>query len=220
VARKAARKSSRKRRARATRLAPIDAAKVFDPGGALVETYQEAVAAAIPASVEIPETFWDELRTRFGLFLQIHERRLRASPSRQRWERIAPLVEELASEMRSFRRTTPWSYYDPLWPNRALAGLWEIKVKCDAHLAYYRIVAEAFSRGRDPHREYLYQSVLDLWGGLRRQIGYSSGASRSGPLLRFFRACLEPLLGEFPDETIRSIIRRRLGYRVKRPRKK
>jgi len=218
VSTKTARGFTRKRRGRATRLAPIDASKVLDPGGALAETYQKAVAAAIPASVEISETFWDELRIRIDLFLQLHERRLRTPLSRQYWERLAWLVEELASALRHLRRTTPWDHANSPWPSRALAGLWEVKVQCDARLDYYRIKAEAFRRGRDPHREYLYQSVLDLWGGLGQRIGYSSGGSRGGPLPRFFRACLEPLLGDLPDETIRSIIRRRL--RVKRPPKK
>ena len=195
-------------------------AKVLDPGGALAETYREAVAAAIPVGVKVPETFWDELRTRIGLFLQLHERRLDAPLSRRRWEHLARRVEELAGALRHLRRTTPWDRAFTPWPSCALAGLRGVKIQCDAGLAYYRIKAEAFSRGRDPHREYLYQSVLDLWAGLGQWIGYSSGTSRSGPLLRFFRVCLEPLLGELPDETIRSIIRRRLGNRVKRPPKK
>ena len=199
-------------------MAPIDTAKVFDPGGALAETYQEAVAAAIPTSVEIPETFWDELRIRIDLFLQLHERRLCAPRSRQYWERLAWHVKEVASALRHLRRTTPWDRAFTPWPSRGLAGLRGVEVQCDARLSYYRIKAEAFRRGRDPHREYLYQSVLDLWAGLGQRIGYSSGAGRGGPLPRFFRACLEPLLGEFPDETIRSIIRRR--HRVKRPAKK
>lgn len=147
---KTARGFTRKRRGRATRLAPIDASKVLDPGGALAETYQKAVAAAIPASVEISETFWDELRIRIDLFLQLHERRLRTPLSRQYWERLAWLVEELASALRHLRRTTPWDHANSPWPSRALAGLWEVKVQCDARLDYNRIKAEAFRRGAIP----------------------------------------------------------------------
>jgi hypothetical protein len=212
---KAAPTSSKKRRGRKTRLAPIDASKVLDLDGHLIEAYREAVAAAIPADVKVSEPFWEALRIRIGLFLQIHDRRLRAPLSRRRWERISRLVEELGTEMRIERRATPWAYYDPLWPNRALAGLWEIKTKADAYMGYFQIAAEAFSRGHDPHREYLYQSVLDLWwANLGQWIGYSTAADtyhRGGPLVRFFRACVEPLLGELSDETIRSAIRRRWG---------
>jgi hypothetical protein len=203
VARKAVRRSSRKRRERATRLVPIDAAKVFDPGGALAATYQEAVAAAIPASAKIPEMFWVELHARITLFLQLHEKRLHAPRSRQYWERLAWQVEDLASALRRLRRTTLWDRAITPWPSQALAGLRGVKIQCDVRLSYYQTKAETFPRGRDVHREYLYRSVFDLWEDLGQQIRYSSG----GPLPRFFRACLEPLVGELPDETIRSVIR-------------
>jgi hypothetical protein len=210
---KAASTSSKKRRGRKTRLTPIDASQVIDPYGDFTQAYREAVAAAIPAGVKVPEQFWGVLRTKIELFLQMHDRRLRAPLSRRRWARIGRLVEELGAEMRIERQTTPWAYYDPLWPNRALAGLWEIKSKVDAYAGYFQIAAEAFSRGHDPHRECLYQSVLDLWWAeLGQWIGYSTDADtyqRGGPTVRFFRACVEPLLGQLSDEAIRDAIRRR-----------
>ena len=212
---KAADTSSKKRRGRKTHLAPIDASKVLDGGRQLVETYREAVAAAIPAGAEVSELFWCELQARISLFLQMHDRRLRVPLSRRRWERIDQLTQELAAEMRILRRTTPWAYYDPLWPNRALKGLWEIAAKCEAYLAYHRVKAEAFSRGYDPH-QYLYQSVPDLWSSLGQWVGYSTDVDtgrRGGPLVRFFRACVEPLLGELSDETIRNAIRHWLQQR-------
>jgi hypothetical protein len=191
-------------------LAPIDAAniaKVFDPGGALADTYRMAVTAAIPAGVVIPETFWDELRIRIDLFVQLHQRRLRTLPLRQYWERRVRLVDELAGALRHDRRTALWDRAVTPWISRALDALWGVRIRYDAHLTYCRIKAEAFRHGRDPHREYLYQSVLDLWADLGQRVGYSSGARR-GPCPHFFRTCLEPLLGELPDETVRSIIQR------------
>jgi hypothetical protein len=199
---------------------PIDTSKVLEPqDGSLLEPYRAAVAAVIPVGVEVSEIFWDDLRTKINLFLEMHERWSRIPSSRQRWERIAELVRKLRNEMVIERKKTPWSHPDPLWPNRALAGLWEIKAQCDAYLTYYQMAAEARHWARHPDYEYLFQSVIDLWISLGQKETYStSGGSRGGPLLSFFKACLEPLLGQLPDDTVRSVIRRRLRQvRVKRP---
>src|SRR5262249_7595669 len=62
------------------------------------------------------------------------------------------------------------------------------------------------------HREYLFQSMLDLWIGLGQSASYSTvdETHRIGPLLRFFRACVGPLLEDLSDEAIVYAIRRRL----------
>jgi len=208
---KAARTLTRKRRGRKTRSAPIDTSKVIEPqDGSLLETYRAAVAAAIPAGIVVSETFWITLRERIGLFLKMRDRWLRTPAARKRWERIDKVVDELASEMRRERQNTSHEHANAYWPNRVLAGLQEAKAQSTAHLIYYRVAAEARNKGRDPNREYLFQTVIDLWVSLGQEVGYStSGGSRSGPLVDFFKACLDPLLGDQPDETVRSIIRRR-----------
>ena len=56
------------------------------------------------------------------------------------------------------------------------------------------MMVEHFGGTKNPHREFLYEAVFDLW---YRRLGMEMEFSRTktgGPLIRFLAACINPLL--------------------------
>jgi hypothetical protein len=141
---------------------------------------------------------------------------------RKRWQRIDDLTTKLAAELRLLRRQMPWpadpgAEPHPLWFKRGLAALWEIKNEVEIRAGYHAIWRAHRAR-QNPHREFLYGGVLRVWtdrlgGELKYSI--SAGGKPGGPLVRFFLACVEPVLAaETPRTGIADIIDRERKARL------
>jgi hypothetical protein len=132
----------------------------------------------------------------------------------KRWRRVDKLTEQLAQEMRKLRRETPWSDPDPLLPNRVLAALWDLHMRAQARLEF-----RAFRGTQNPYLESLYSGVLRVWTEvLNGQLQYSRNrqGKPTGPLVRFFTACVEPILGEeTPRAGVADIIDRERNRRAR-----
>lgn len=190
----------------------------------LTKEYCDRVAAEIPRGIEVPQEFWRDLDATITLFHAMAERRatkplprgplkLGALTERgplKQWslrdqlkqlQRIVALTDELAAELRDLR-THPGDHSDPSWPSRWLRDLWPYRHFAESNL----IGLESLSASRQPHRELLYAGILDLWEihlGQPLRRSRSGKRSRSekrgvpgGPLIRFFTACIEPVLGK------------------------
>jgi hypothetical protein len=171
----------------------------------LTEEHRAAVAAAIPPGVKVPDGFWRGLELAIAVFDVMHERRINKPPGRERdrWQRIEKKIDSLAHEIRKLKSQTPWREGDLLQPT--LSALWKFKLLAEAH----RIGNEILVR-RAGDSEVLYRSILDLWCApfpnrkpldQRADLGQPLRYSRStrgapgGPLIRFFSACVGPVLG-------------------------
>jgi hypothetical protein len=195
----------------------------------LTEAHCAAVAAEIPAGVEVPQEFWRDLDAAITLFCAMAERRTSKplprgplklgaltehgplkqwSPRDQlkQWQRIVELTDALAAELRDLRRQPSGDHSDRAWPSRGLRDLWPIRFFAESNL----IALESLSAGRRPHREFLYAGILDLWEmHLGQPLKYSRSGEQGlpgGPLIRFFTACIGPVLGD-DAPTLEGIIK-------------
>jgi hypothetical protein len=154
---------------------------VYDPETCeciLAEWYKQSIRAAIPAGSEPTELFW-LVATDIASKLQIVKkcRAARRSPAAEikRWQRIAKLVKEGVQDATSERIT------------------YLVERKITSHLAF----RGDFSRKHNRNNELLYIWVLeDLWcRGLGQELAISLNENAPpGPLIRFFLACVNPLL--------------------------
>ena len=140
----------------------------------------------------------------FRWFRSVH-RSYPIAAERRRWGRIGNLTTKLATEIRLLPRQAPWSA-------RALDMLGEVNNAVEIRTAYHAIW-RAFRGTQDPHREFLYWGVLRVWTDrLGRELKYSMSrrGKPGGPLVRFFTACVAPVLGvdETPQAGIADIIDR------------
>jgi hypothetical protein len=193
---------------------------VFDDvvDGLTAEHRAHIVAALLPNKVMTPEA-WAELEE-YVVGYRIFETRRTTYPideERKRWKRLGDTVEAAAVELRRLRRETLWTDPDPMWPNRALAALREVHQKVEMRAAFHGIWS-FFGGRQNPHREFLYWGVMRVWTDrLRGELRYSnSPEGPSGPLVRFFVACVEPILGkQTPGAGIADIIEREREARIK-----
>jgi hypothetical protein len=164
------------------------------PVGGLTEEHRRAIAAVIPAGVAVTPEFWTELEEILVGFQRMHVRRARydVKAERSRWQRLKEDVAALA-------------------PQLGEKLVLELERKIGAYAAYHD-TWRAFSGTRNPHRTFLYWGVLRVWtdhlGGELRYSRATDGRT-SGPLVRFFTACVEPILGvEWPKGGIADIVNR------------
>jgi hypothetical protein len=162
----------------------IDPIAVYDPDtceGVLAEDYKRAIRDAIPRGVEPTEAFWRELTdivSKFRIAQKCRATRRPPVAEIKRWQKIARLA------------TTE---------GRQNASLAAVKNLAEAQLAAYHLVKGDFSRKKNPNNEALYIWVLeDLWcRSLGQELGVSSVKKEvPGPLIRFFGACVNPLLAK------------------------
>jgi hypothetical protein len=184
---------------------------VDDVADGLTPEYCARIEAALPPGVMMTPEAWIELneilvgyhifRTRHASYPIVEERK--------HWKRLGKAVDAAAAELRRLQRKTPWSSPDPGWINRALAALWEVRRKVETRAAYHQIWS-AFGRRQNPHREFLYWGIMRVWTDrLGGKLRYSNSPGPSGPLVQFFLACVEPILGgETPGAGIADIIDR------------
>ena len=164
--------------------------------------YQRDVAAALPPGVNPSEEFWRELAAAVAGYLTLSRNRKRRPPKHEleRWRKITALINELGKELRDTRLAKLGE--TALQPIRDLA---------EAHVAGYQSINAGF-HGRDPHRQFLYGAVLDLWC---RHLGQKLGYTKDGPPVRFFTACVSPILGDDTPTThgIATIVNREKARR-------
>jgi hypothetical protein len=184
-------------------LRKADVSAAFD--GGLTEPYKQGVVDSLELYYAcLPAPFWLQLETVVGLFLDLQQRRNHqlAIEERARWQRIAKLVNETGQELRLMRQKHPWAN------NRLfVSDVWALKKTAEAYVAYYADIAMAFRGRSNPYLWSLCMSLLDLWvWGLGREARLTEGLP-SEPLMRFMRACANPLLAHpLNPHTIRGYV--------------
>jgi hypothetical protein len=161
--------------------------------------------AAIEATTTMAPEAWVALEE-IIVGYRIFENRHMTYPiveERKRWGRLDKAVSTAAAELLQLRQSDAWT-------TRALAALLEVHGKVEARAAFHDIWS-AFGRRQNPHREFLFWGVMRVWTDhLGGELRYSmSDGIPHGPLVRFMRACIEPVLGDAtPTVGIADIIER------------
>ena len=144
----------------------------------LAEPYKQSIRAAMPAGSEPTELFWlvaTDIASKFQIMKKCRVARRSPAAEIKRWQRIAKLVKEGVQDATSEQMT------------------YLVERKLTSHLAFQG----DFNRKYNRNNELLYIWVLeDLWcRGLGQELAISLNESSSpGPLIRFFLACVNPLL--------------------------
>src|SRR5262249_45932661 len=105
--------------------------------------------------------------------------RYRLVEERRHWPRMVSLAKKLEAQMpRVLSRVPVFHVGDPRWPNYVLHELMVIVDKAEVAFAY-QDTFRAFRGTKNPHREFLYSSVLRVWTArLGGELKY--GRSRQG----------------------------------------
>jgi hypothetical protein len=189
----------------------------------LREEHRKAVTAEIPAGVEVPPDFWRDLEAAIETYSAMNEQRAGRLPASElkRYQRIESLAHNLGHEIGMAKRRVRWTSSDPHWPDRALTALREIKRKAEAALIAHEMISAGFKGRRNQHRANFYADILDLWVfHLGQEIKYSTASKTNlpgGPLIRFIKACVDPVLGNGKPtpHTVADIIDREKNRRRK-----
>jgi hypothetical protein len=145
----------------------------------LAEDYKRAIRDAIPSGICLLDAFWRELAdivSKFYIKEKCRTNRRRPAAEIKRWQKIAELV------VTDEKPTDPQAV---------------VKAQAERQVAAYQMVAGDYKGKRNRSHEALYMWVLeDLWcKGLGLNLGVSSvGKKVPGPLIKFFAACVNPLL--------------------------
>jgi hypothetical protein len=186
-----------------------------------------SIEAALPDGVTMTEEAWADLTEVVDGYRKFEHRRTTypLKKERARWKRLGDaLTKGFPAELRQYQDMLRSDPNPMLWRNRALAALGEIHRQVEMRAAFHNIWS-AFGGSKNPDREFLYRGILRVWtdrlgGKLRYSIPYR-GASKSkrlpsGPLVRFFTACVEPVLGdETPRAGVADIIERERADRAR-----
>jgi hypothetical protein len=197
---------------------------VDDVVGGLTDEHRARIEAALPPDKTMSPEAWADL-TEIVVGHHLFEQRRTTYPikkERARWKRLGhALTKGFAAELRQFREAERRQVRDkvpnPMRANRALVALWEIHCQVEARAAFHAIWS-AFSGSKNPYREFLYWGIMRVWtdrlgGELRYSL--SPEGLLSGPLVRFLKACLEPVLGDkTPGAGIADIIDRERAARA------
>jgi hypothetical protein len=190
-----------KRPTKAKRL-PLDGPRSYK----LSPDHRAAIAAAVPSKLMPDDTTWAELEQIVEGFRTLKRRRQRHPIPRElaRWNRLAALNAELIAQLCQIP-------VEP-WRTATLESLSKAADRIAVRRDYYATLSTAFARKRDPDKQFLYWGVLDVWKGLGGELKFSTDRHGlpSGPFVRFFHACVAPILGnETPSASgIADIIRR------------
>jgi len=161
----------------------------------LTAEHRRAILAALPPNVVMTDEAWAALEEIVVGFRGFRSVRRRYLADWRRWRRIGDLTTKLAAEIKLLSPEAPWSA-------RALDILQEVNNRPEI---LYHATRRAFRGTQDPHREFLYWGVLRVWTDqLGGELKYSMSrkGKPGGPLVRFFTACVEPVLKA--DETPRA----------------
>jgi hypothetical protein len=163
--------------------------------GELSGAYRESVAAALPDDVKPSEQWWRELASALvDYFVVVQEYAAERPPKRVResMQKIGALIDPLGEELRANRRL-PLSLAWSDATSELLTALAVVRELAAREAKRYDRMIAATSGRNDPHQKLLYDAVLDLWDrGLNQGLHYSKG----GPLVRFFKAVVDPVLGK------------------------
>ena len=180
-------------------------------GGLTAEHRARIEAALPPGKVMTPEAWADLEEVVVGY--RIFETRRTTYPivkERKHWKRLGKAVDTVAAELFAVRRCGP---------TRTRCGAIRRWRRCRRYAARSRRASPASTisgapsaAGENPHREFLYWGVMRVWtdrlGGKLRYSNSPEGSTH-GPLVRFFVACVEPILGDkTPGAGIADIIDR------------
>jgi hypothetical protein len=192
---------------------------VADAVEGLTAEHRARIEAALPSGKVMSPEAWAELEE-IVVGYRIFETRRATFPikaERARWKRLGDAVEMAAAELRRLRRETLWTDRDPMWPNRALEALWEVHRKVETRARWHETWS-AFGGRRNPNREFLWWGIMRVWtdrlGGELR-LSTSTDGVPSGPLVRFFRAVVEPILGHELRGHVANIIKRERAARAR-----
>lgn len=181
---------------------PVDPASVIDLNSRELEpSYRRAIAAALPAGLEPSDEFWAELADAVAGYFILSENRTRRQSAREleRFRKIVVLIDELGKELRAVRSDQTALSLRAEVSGRALTALWPVRDYAAAYIEGHRSMNPAFRGRGNPHREFLYGAVLDLWQRQGQRVRYSRAETNAGmprgPLIRFFVACVGPILG-------------------------
>jgi len=157
---------------------------VYDPEtceGVLAERYKQSIRANFPKNSEPTQLFWlvlTDVVSKYRILQKCHANRRPPAMEIKRWQRTAKLMAAQGKE------------------NITLARVAEIAKN---QLSAYQSIRKDFSRKKNRNDEILYNWILgELWcDGLGQQLGISLNQNRpGGPLVRFFSACVNPLLNK------------------------
>ena len=195
----------------------------------LTAEHWQAISAAIPSRMKT-RTNWPKLEPivradldeAIVLFRTLSSRRQHypITAERRRWNYIGDLTERLITRLRMLRDLKPPSDDDPDWLTEALIALQRVMHRVGDVSAFHD-TWRAFRGRKNPYREFLYHDVLRVWtrrlkGRLENYWVSEQGEPR-GPLVEFFIACIEPVLGaKTPRAGIVDIIERERKHRVRR----
>jgi len=187
----------------------------------LTAEHWQAISAAIPSRMKT-RTNWPKLEPivradldeAIVLFRTLSSRRQHypITAERRRWNYIGDLTERLITRLRMLRDLKPPSDDDPDWLTEALIALQRVMHRVGDVSAFHD-TWRAFRGRKNPYREFLYHDVLRVWtrrlkGRLENYWVSKQGEPR-GPLVEFFIACIEPVLGaKTPRAGIVDIIER------------
>lgn len=155
----------------------------------LAADYRRAVAEAIPDGTIVPATFWSDLADAVvDYFVQTDDDERPRKFILESMRDIGKSIDRLGEELGLVR-------YLQLEPLDALidllSALGRAKVEVELHAGRYGRMIAAY-RGHNPHRQELYSAVLQLWC---HTLGQGLRCSLDGPLIKFFLACVGPVLG-------------------------
>jgi hypothetical protein len=145
----------------------------------LSEDYKRAIREAMPPGIEPLDSFWDVLTdivSKFKIMEKCRTNQRRAVVEIKHWQKIAKLVAKC----------------HPADDNQDT-----VKTIAEGKVASYRTVIGNYKGKSNQANEALYMWVIeDLWcQGLGQELGVSSVEKEvPGPLIRFFIACVNPLL--------------------------
>jgi hypothetical protein len=168
----------------AARKSAVDLARVYDRRKrTLRANYSFGVEQQLPPGLHRPEQFWRDLKDIARFYLISEQARAKRQPPAieiERWQRI---LEE----------TTDAKPHSPLAQVRRIAK---------SQLAAHREYQSNYAGNTNANRKALYIQIIALWtDSLGQQLGASkpkqgkSGPAH-GPFVRFFEACVNPLLGK------------------------
>jgi hypothetical protein len=188
-------------------VAPKRAASLGESG--LSEQYRRDIEAALPRGVTVSGDFWDKLWAILVHYDLQRNRNSLATRAKQ-WQRFEKQLPQ-RRDLIAIRRTMPVRDPPPPWWIELLRAVEAARWSASQHSQHYQKAAAGFHGRSNPPRQRLYRDILLLWRAhlkqpLRRSRTHAG--KPGGPLIRFFTACVGPILGDTTPSVhgIRKII--------------
>jgi hypothetical protein len=182
----------------------------------LTAEHRARIAAALPRGKVMSSEAWAELEECVVGYRIFETRRLTYPIVKHRKYR-EHMDKAVATVILGLCRDDMWPGDTTWWRPDALAAMSAIRRRVEALAAFQDMWGKPFSRRQNPDREFLYWAVMRVWTDhLGGELRYSKSRKPSGPLIRFFVARVEPILGDkTPGAGIGDIIDREKKSRAK-----